>query len=54
YRAVTYPELDLTLKEFMLIYQHKTVLNNALLIEKARALADSLEIPQGALNFSSS
>ena len=52
HRTTTYPELDLALKEFVLIYQHRTVLSDALLIEKAKALADGLEIPQGALNFS--
>src|SRR6185437_11764994 len=52
HRAVTYPELDLTLKEFVLIYQHRTVLTDALLVEKAKVLADGLGIPQGTLNFS--
>ncbi|CAG8677627.1 15771_t:CDS:2 [Cetraspora pellucida] len=54
YRTVTYSELDLALKKFMLIYQHQTILSDALLDKKAKTLADSLEIPQGALNFSSS
>ncbi|CAG8586978.1 623_t:CDS:2, partial [Dentiscutata heterogama] len=54
HRAVIYPELDLALKEFVLIYQHRTVLTDALLVKKAKVLADSLEIPQGTLNFSSS
>ncbi|CAG8822363.1 2124_t:CDS:2, partial [Dentiscutata erythropus] len=40
HRTTTYPELDLALKEFVLIYQHQTVLSDALLIEKAKALAD--------------
>ncbi|CAG8715150.1 18307_t:CDS:2, partial [Racocetra persica] len=52
HRAVTYPELDLALKEFMLIYQHRTVLTDALLVEKAKVLADGLRISQGTLNFS--
>ena len=53
HRTVTYPELDLALKEFVLIYQHRTVLTDNLLVEKAKALADGLGIPQDALNFSS-
>ncbi|CAG8820641.1 14489_t:CDS:1, partial [Cetraspora pellucida] len=52
HRTVTYPELDLALKEFVLIYQHRTVLSDAILIGKAKALADGMGIPQGALNFS--
>jgi hypothetical protein len=52
HRTVTYPELDLALKEFVSIYQHRTVLSDVLLIEKAKILANGLGIPQGALNFS--
>ena len=51
HRAVTYPELDLALKEFVLIYQHRTILTDALLVEKAKVIADSLGISQGALSF---
>ncbi|CAG8621804.1 3086_t:CDS:2, partial [Dentiscutata heterogama] len=36
HRAVTYPELDLALKEFVLIYQHRTVLTDALLVKKVK------------------
>ncbi|CAG8541697.1 1311_t:CDS:2, partial [Racocetra persica] len=52
HRAVTYPELDLALKEFVLIYQNRTILSDALLVEKAKLLADGLRIPQGVLKFS--
>ncbi|CAG8441378.1 2386_t:CDS:2 [Dentiscutata heterogama] len=52
HKTVTYPKLDLALKEFMLIYQHQTILSDALLVEKAKALADGLGISQEALNFS--
>jgi hypothetical protein len=53
HKPVTYPELELALKEFVLNYQHRTVLSDAILIEKAKMIADRLEIPQGALQFSS-
>ncbi|CAG8799308.1 13940_t:CDS:2, partial [Dentiscutata erythropus] len=52
HRTVTYPKLNLALKKFMLIYQHKTILSDVLLIEKAKTLANGLGIPQGALSFS--
>ncbi|CAG8602738.1 23763_t:CDS:2 [Dentiscutata erythropus] len=43
HRTVTYSELDLALKKFMLIYQYRTVLTNALLVEKAKSLANGLK-----------
>ena len=49
YKAVFVPELEFALKEFVLTYQHKTILSDALLIEKAKSLADELEVPQGTL-----
>ncbi len=49
HKAVSIPELEFALKEFVLIYQHKTILSDALLIEKAKSLADELEVPQGTL-----
>lgn len=39
YRSVMYPELELALKEFVLRYQHQTILSDAILIEKAKLLA---------------
>ena len=51
-KAVTYPELELALKEFVLNYQHRTVLSDAILTEKAKMIADGLGIPQNALQFS--
>ncbi|CAG8809710.1 12981_t:CDS:1, partial [Dentiscutata erythropus] len=54
YRAVIYPELDQALKEFVLIYQNKMILSDAILVEKAKLLANGLGIPEGALNFSHS
>ena len=53
HRSVTVPELELALKEFVLYYQHKTILSDAMLIEKAKLLASGLEIPEGTLQFSS-
>ncbi|CAB5332560.1 unnamed protein product [Rhizophagus irregularis] len=53
HKPVTYPELKLALKEFVLDYQHRTVLSDALLIEKAKMIADGLDIPRDALQFSS-
>jgi len=33
----------------VLTYQHRAILSDALLIEKAKLLADELEVPQGTL-----
>src|SRR6185369_12665135 len=52
HRSVTYPELEQALKEFILMCQHQTVLSDAILIERAKTLANGLGIPEGALNFS--
>ncbi|CAG8744010.1 21308_t:CDS:2, partial [Dentiscutata erythropus] len=41
-RSITVPELKLALKEFVLTYQHKTVLSDLILIEKAKLLASWL------------
>jgi len=41
------------LKEFVLNYQHQTILSDAILIEKAKMIAEGLGIPQNALQFSS-
>ena len=49
HKAVSIPELEFALKEFVLTYQHKTILSDALLIEKAKSLADELEVPEGTL-----
>lgn len=53
HKSVTYPELELALKEFVLNYQHRTVLSDAILIEKAKMIAEGLDIPQEGLQFSS-
>src|SRR5687767_13061355 len=53
HKPVTFPELELALKEFVLTYQHRTILSDAILIEKAKLLVKGLEIPENALQFSS-
>ncbi|PKY44631.1 hypothetical protein RhiirA4_514297, partial [Rhizophagus irregularis] len=53
YKPVTYLEVKLALKEFVLNYQHRTVLSDAILIEKAKMIVNGLGIPQDALQFSS-
>jgi len=53
HKSVAFPELELALKEFVLYYQHKTILSDAMLIEKAKLLANGLGVPEGALQFSS-
>jgi hypothetical protein len=53
HKPVTYPELEFALKEFVLDYQHQTVLTDAILIEKAKMIADGLDISRNALQFSS-
>ena len=49
HKAVSVPELEFAFKKFVLTYQHKTILSDALLIEKAKSLAYELEVPQGTL-----
>ena len=49
HKAVIVPELELALKEFVLTYQHRAILSDDLLLEKAKLLADELEVPQGTL-----
>ncbi|CAG8810213.1 25417_t:CDS:2, partial [Dentiscutata erythropus] len=51
-RAITYPELDQALKEFVLIYQNNPILSDAIFVKKAKLLANSLGISESALNFS--
>lgn len=52
HKPVTVPELELALKEFILTYQNKAILSEAILIEKAKQLAVGLD-PDGTLKFSS-
>src|SRR6266498_3979427 len=49
HKGVIVLELELALKEFVLTYQHRTILSDALLIEKAKLLADELQVPQEIL-----
>ena len=53
HKPVIFPELKLALKEFVLINQHKAILSDAILIEKAKLLANGLGIPENGLQFSS-
>ena len=53
HRSVTVPELELALKEFVLCYQHQTILSDTMLIEKAKLLASGLGVSEGTLQFSS-
>ncbi|CAB5395214.1 unnamed protein product [Rhizophagus irregularis] len=52
HKLVIYSEFKFALKEFILTYQHRTVLSNVLLVEKARMIADELDILRDALQFS--
>ena len=52
HKSVTVPELELALREFILTYQDKAILSEAILIEKAKLLAVGLEVPDGMLKFS--
>ena len=51
HKGVIVPELELALKEFVLTYQHRTILSDALLIEKAKLLADELQVLQRILQI---
>ncbi|PKY61852.1 hypothetical protein RhiirA4_487413, partial [Rhizophagus irregularis] len=53
HKAVVVPELELILKEFVLTYQHRTILSDAILVEKVKQLADKLNVSEGTLQFSS-
>jgi len=53
HKPVKFPELELALREFVLTYQHRTILNDAIIIEKAKLFANSLKIPENELQFSS-
>ncbi|CAG8585302.1 16627_t:CDS:2 [Cetraspora pellucida] len=52
-RAVTYPEFDDALHEWVLQNQAYLILSDAILTEKAKAFANLLNIPEGQLKFSS-
>ncbi|CAB5367928.1 unnamed protein product [Rhizophagus irregularis] len=52
HKSVLVPELEFTLKEFVLNYQHKTILSDGVLTKKAKQLADELNVLQRTLQFS--
>jgi predicted RNA-binding protein YlxR (DUF448 family) len=54
HKPVTCPELEIALKEFVLNYQHRAILSDAILAEKAKLIAEGLEISENKLQFSNS
>ncbi|CAG8792582.1 17567_t:CDS:2, partial [Racocetra persica] len=52
HKPVTFPKLELALKEFVLVYQDQTILTNTLIIEKAKLLANRFNISEDQLKFS--
>ncbi|CAG8480635.1 15802_t:CDS:2, partial [Dentiscutata heterogama] len=52
HKAVAVPELELVLKEFILIYQNRTILSDTMIVEKAKLLAEELGVPEDKLHFS--
>ncbi|CAG8693542.1 3958_t:CDS:2, partial [Dentiscutata heterogama] len=52
YKAVAIPKLELALKKFILIYQNHTSLSDAMIVEKAKLLAEKLGVSKGKLYFS--
>ncbi|RHZ89822.1 hypothetical protein Glove_9g369 [Diversispora epigaea] len=53
YDTLTFLELELALREFILSYQHKVIPSDFILIEKAKLLATGLGVPENTLLFSS-
>src|SRR5262249_27347461 len=51
HRSTSHPAFELALREFVVNYQHRTVLTDDLLVEKAKLLAEGLGIPN-TLQFS--
>ncbi|CAG8783442.1 12446_t:CDS:2, partial [Dentiscutata erythropus] len=52
YKAVTVLELELALKEFIMIYQHHTILSDAMIVKKTKLLAKKLGVSESKLYFS--
>jgi len=53
HKSVKFPELERALMEFILTYQHRTILSDAIIIAKAKLFAERLQIPESKLQFSS-
>ena len=53
HKSVKFPELEQALMEFILTYQHRTILSDAIIIDKAKLFAERLQIPESKLQFSS-
>ncbi|CAG8570789.1 13940_t:CDS:2 [Dentiscutata heterogama] len=51
HKAVAIPELELAFKEFILIYQNRTILSDAMIVEKTKLLAEELGVSEGKLHF---
>ncbi|CAG8551392.1 7484_t:CDS:2 [Dentiscutata erythropus] len=49
-RSVTVPHFELAFKEFILTYQHRIIISEAMLIEKAKQLSKGLGIPEEVEN----
>ena len=52
HKNLTVPQLELALKEFILIHQNKAILSEAILIEKAKQIANGLGVEEGTLKYS--
>jgi len=53
HKSVKFPELEQALMEFILTYQHRTILSDAIIIDKAKLFAERLQISESKLQFSS-
>ena len=53
HKSVKFSELEQALMEFILTYQHRTILSDAIIIDKAKLFAERLQIPESKLQFSS-
>ncbi len=51
HKPVSYLKFKFAFKEFVLDYQHRTILSDVILIEKAKILANTLKISQDKLQF---
>jgi transposase len=52
HKNLTVPQLELALKEFVLINQNRAILSEAILIEKAKQIANGLGVEEGTLKYS--
>jgi hypothetical protein len=52
HKSLTAPQLELALREFILIHQNRAILSEAILIEKAKQIANGLGVEEGTLKYS--